>query len=53
MFYVAGNVGVITDLDTNEQVLLQGHVRLSRLLNHTCALSNLATWFDPHTRSAI
>jgi len=28
MFYVAGNVGVITDLDTNEQVLLQGHCNM-------------------------
>jgi len=28
MFYVAGNVGVITDLDTNQQVLLQGHCNM-------------------------
>lgn len=28
IFYVAGNVGVITDLDTQEQVLLQGHCNM-------------------------
>lgn len=28
IFYVAGNVGVITDLDTNQQVLLQGHCNM-------------------------
>ena len=28
IFYVAGNVGVITDLDTSEQVLLQGHCNM-------------------------
>eukprot|EP00656_Telonema_subtile_P052963 TRINITY_DN7525_c0_g1_i1.p1 TRINITY_DN7525_c0_g1~~TRINITY_DN7525_c0_g1_i1.p1 ORF type:complete len:888 (-),score=271.02 TRINITY_DN7525_c0_g1_i1:169-2832(-) len=40
IFYVAGNVGVITDLDTQEQVLLQGHCNM---IGCSCVSSD-KTW---------
>ena len=54
IFYVAGNVGAITDLETNRQVLLQGHVSAPALGSLSLELSQpLCALVLAHDRNGV